>query len=61
MYQSLTVVQYMKMKFILADVYALSATTIKKGCITCPPDSGGVLGCTGKLKVDRPFKRGEIE
>jgi len=46
-----------------APVTEFSAVDIiKDGCVIgCPPDSIGVSGCSGKLKVNEPFKQGEIE
>ena len=52
-----------KIHLILAKVEAFSAfDSTNNGCVTgCPDNSVGVSGCSGKMIVEDPFKRGEIE
>ena len=52
-----------KIYLILAKVGAFSALdSTNGGCVTgCPDNSLGVSGCSGKMIVEVPFKRGDIE
>ena len=49
--------------FISTVVDKLDPSTAKNnfGCITCPPPNQDPDGCTGKLTVDPPFLKRNIE